>query len=218
MVPTADLDRFLEGRSGEASAARLREMAPALSYGRHRGPARVGSRPAAVAIAMYREPDGQWMIPLTLRPPTLRHHGGQVCLPGGRVEPGEGVLEAAVREFEEELGIRADLTSPHRELSPQYVYASDHLVHPVAFMIRPPPAPWRPDPAEVADVIVMPLDILSDRSRRVGVTVTRTLHRQGAAVGKLRFRAAAWRFHGHEIWGATALILDELAQVLHLTG
>ena len=76
-----------------------------LSYGRHRGPARVASRLAAVAVMLYQEPNGEWTIPLTLRPASLQHHGGQVCLPGGRVEPDEEVYAAAVREFEEELGI-----------------------------------------------------------------------------------------------------------------
>ena len=47
-------------------------MAPALAYGRHRGPARRGSRIAAVAVAVYQDHDGQWNTPLTLRPAAVR--------------------------------------------------------------------------------------------------------------------------------------------------
>lgn len=190
-------------------------MATALAYGRHRGPARSGSRVAAVAIAMYLDDDGQWKIPLTLRPSTLKHHGGQVCLPGGRVEPGESIREAALREFEEELGRVAKVTTHCGELSTQYVYASDNLVHPVVMMVDRPSLPWRPDPVEVAEVIAMPLSVLSDSSGRVMLTKSRPMRRDGVEVGRFTFRAAAIRYREHDIWGATALILDELARILH---
>ncbi len=172
------------------------------------------SRLAAVAVAIYQD-HGQWTIPLTLRPTSLSHHGGQVCLPGGRVEPGELVQDAAVREFEEELGVRAEITAHHGELSTQYVYASDNLVHPVVFTMERPMMPWQPDPVEVAEVIPVPLSVLADPSRRIVINRSQSVRRDGAEVGKLRFRAQSIGHQGHPIWGATALILEELAQMLH---
>jgi len=189
-------------------------VAPQLSYGRHRGPASVTARVAAVAIALYQELDGQWMIPLTLRPSSLQHHGGQVCLPGGQVEPNEGIFEAALREFEEELGISPQVTQRCGQLSTQYVYASDNLVHPVVAVIRRPSQPWRPDPAEVEQVIQLPLSVLLDDDSRTQLVKHRSVRARGEEVDRLTFRAAAFRHQDHTIWGATALILDQLAQIL----
>jgi hypothetical protein len=76
-----------------------RQLAPALAYGRHRGPAPEMTRRAAVAIALLKRDDGSTFIPLTMRPKSLKHHGGQVSLPGGKVELGESDLQAAMREF-----------------------------------------------------------------------------------------------------------------------
>ncbi|NND99114.1 MAG: NUDIX domain-containing protein, partial [Pirellulaceae bacterium] len=104
-------------------------VAPTLAYGRHRGPSRDQSRVAAVVIAMYQQ-EGQWMIPLTLRPATLQHHADQICLPGGRLERGETPTEAALREYQEELGVNPLIQIHCGELSTQYVFGSDNQVHP----------------------------------------------------------------------------------------
>lgn len=188
-------------------------MAPALAYGRHRGPAAERSRVAAVAIALFRDAAGQWTIPLTLRPATLTHHGGQISLPGGGLEPGETLLDAALREYAEELGVPAQLERCCGELSTQYVYASDHRVHPLVIAISRPTERWRPDPAEVAAVIELPLAELADPQRRNTSIRERVLQRAGVAVGSFSFRAPHFEAGGRQIWGATAIILDELAQV-----
>lgn len=208
---------------------------PELSYGRHRGPAGLSSRRAAVAVTLYRCPSDGWVIPLTLRPHRLQHHGGQVCFPGGRVEPGESISEAAFREFREELGVRLEGVEPCGQLSPQYVYASDHLVHPVVAIIDRP-KPWKPDPVEVDQVIVLPVARLME-APFAGSTQCSEKHARGSEkhargfekharvkrravmtaageVDQLRFRAPAFESQGHVIWGATALILDQLAQIL----
>lgn len=191
-------------------------MSPALAYGRHRGPARLRTRVAAVAVAMVPEAGGGWTIPLTLRPPTLRHHAGQVCLPGGGLEPEESVREGALREFEEELGIRPRIRLDCGELPTQYVYASDHQVHPVVFVIEPPVAPWRPDSREVADVIEVPLRQLAAPVCRVDTVQGRRLYRGQRPVGELSFRSPAFLVGGREIWGVTAMILEELVRRLEL--
>ena len=221
------------------------KLVPELSYGRHRGPARPQSRLAAVAVTLYCCPVQGWVIPLTLRPQSLQHHAGQVCFPGGRVEADETMSEAAFREFREELGVDANITTCCGQLSPQYVYASDNLVHPVVAIIEPP-EPWDPDPVEVAEVITLPLERLSHvmaggQAKHVQVRqdssgnedlnsaepneppedLPRYVIKQRRVVAdtseidQLRFRAPAVTHQGHQIWGATALILDQLAQVLH---
>tara|TARA_R110002049_G_scaffold27321_2_gene94160 strand:+ start:329147 stop:329929 length:783 start_codon:yes stop_codon:yes gene_type:complete len=195
------------------------DMSPSLSYGRHRGPWRYGSRHAAVLIAIYRDQkvdqrQGQWTIPLTRRPSTLKHHGGQICLPGGQVERGENALQAALREFEEELGVTPEQVFHCGELDTQYVYNSDNRVHPVVVLISPPRQPWRPDPVEVSEVITLPVKVLSSTSNRCEYVKERPVRKKGTQIGSFQFRAATIEHKDHQIWGATALILDQFARVI----
>jgi 8-oxo-dGTP pyrophosphatase MutT (NUDIX family) len=189
-------------------------IGPTLSYGRHRGPSPTTARIAAVAIALYRDDRDRWTIPLTLRPTTLSHHGGQISLPGGQVEPGEDALAAAVREFHEELGVRPVVRQVCGELPIQYVYASDNRVHPVVMIIDRPTQNWQPDPAEVAEVVPMPVSVLTDPSARREVIKARVVRSGGGEVGELSFRASGFQLPNHHVWGATAMILDQLAQLL----
>ena len=118
----ADLVRQLQQRLTERSSFKLRSrMAPSLAYGRHRGPAYRGSRVAAVAIAMYRDAEQRWVIPLTKRPESLQHHGGQICLPGGRVEAGEA--NTLKREFVQVW--RRDLAAEGPQVSEAHVVGND---------------------------------------------------------------------------------------------
>lgn len=194
-------------RSGES------EFAPALAYGRHRGPARDDSRQAAVVIALY-QLDGQWMIPLTMRPTSLQHHGGQICLPGGQIEPGESNTEAALREYEEELGVKANVSVHCGQLSTKYVFASDNRVCPVVVTTQTPSSLWQPDPVEVAEVIALPMSELLKTSNRSQMTKSKPVRQNGQTVGHLNYLAPAIEYDNHSIWGATALILEELARLL----
>ena len=236
-VSRTEIDR-IRSRLCDGTPLPRPRLVPELSYGRHRGPARPQSRIAAVAVTLYHCPTQGWVIPLTLRPLNLQHHAGQICLPGGRVEAGETMFEAAFREFREELGVDAKVTTFCGQLSPQYVYASDNLVHPVVALIEHP-GPWNPDPVEVAQVITLPLtqletmvpepssqntDGVFDRKvskyrdakcRGSQVIKQRGVMAHTGEVDQLRFRAPALTHQDHQIWGATALILDQLARVLH---
>jgi 8-oxo-dGTP pyrophosphatase MutT (NUDIX family) len=210
-------------------------MSPTLAYGRHRGPARNRSRIAAVAVALFRR-GNVWMVPTTLRPKFLMHHGGQICLPGGRVETGEDVCQAARREFHEELGVECRIKQICGQLSTQYVYASDNVVHPIVMIIEAPTQPWKPDPSEVEQVIEIPLSRLLATNCRTTVVREKSVCQGGAVVDVMSFRAPAFIAHvpelpsqvgtpltqvespiessGPVIWGATAMILDQLAHLL----
>jgi 8-oxo-dGTP pyrophosphatase MutT (NUDIX family) len=178
-----------------------RRFAPALSYGRHFGPAPFTARSAAVIVLVFRRA-GHWHVPLTQRPSTLRH-GGQISLPGGSVDPGESSAQAAARELVEELGTRAhcDMIG---ELSKCYVYASDFLVTPwlAATMAE---MSWTPQASEVERVVEVPIEVLLDPNCVGSMTIER---------GPFTFSAPCIRYGEDCIWGATAIILDELAQLL----
>ncbi|TWT87983.1 NUDIX hydrolase [Stieleria varia] len=182
------------------------------------------SRMAAVLVALYqsRQPDhaGRWVIPLTLRPPTMVHHGGQISLPGGRIEPGETPQQAAEREYLEELGLPPLTQQWLGTLSTQYVFGSDHLVQPQVAILKTPESDWRPNPLEVAQVMEVPLAALVNREnrktirRRRRVRAVSTQNEPVNTVLGFHFSIPVISVGPHRIWGATAMILDELAQCL----
>jgi len=196
----------------------VRQLAPELAYGRHRGPAPESARRAAVAITILRRDDGSMFIPLTVRPKSLKHHGGQVSLPGGKVEFGESDLQAAAREFHEEMGVALDDVVCCGSLPPIYVYASDNLVSPMVLVAAAPSGPWKPDLLEVDRVIELPLEVLELKRSKVKVTRTRQVVHNAEVVGQFRFRAPAFRHGEDRIWGATAMLLAELADLLRGEG
>lgn len=195
-------------------------LSPRLAYGRHRGPARRRSRHAAVLIIVYpHHASGELCLTLTRRPTSLSHHGGQICLPGGRVEAGESSAEAALREYHEELGVRAEVRAHLGQLEPMYVFASDNLVETVIVTAETPDGPWQPDPVEVDEVIELPVaQLLSlgmmnrKKSRRGKVMHTGEVFHYEFGYRAMEFVDCSGS--RREIWGATAMLLDEFAGVL----
>ncbi len=100
----------------------MRDVAPAEL------PPRGDSRPAAVLCLLF-ERVGQVHVVLTRRSSLLRYHAGEVSFPGGRLEPGESPLEAALREAEEEVGAVPGSVEVLGELSPLTTRGSRALVH-----------------------------------------------------------------------------------------
>lgn len=191
-----------------------RQLAPSLAYGRHRGPAPETARRAAVVLALLKREDGSIFMPLTMRPKSLKHHGGQISLPGGKVELGESDLQAAMREFHEELGVALEQPLCCGSLPPLYVYASDNLVSPLVIVAAAPKSPWQPDLLEVDRVIELPIEVLLGKHSRVRVKRNRIIFRDTETVGEFQFSAPAYRFEEFRIWGATAMLLGELAELL----
>ena len=95
---------------------------------------------------------------LCRRPATMRRHAGQWALPGGRIDAGEAPLDAALRELEEELGVRLDAESVVGWLD-DYVTRSGFVITPVVLWCGADPA-LRPDPGEVLAVYRIGLQAL----------------------------------------------------------
>lgn len=158
------------------------------------------------AVLLYLFPKReQWHIVLMKRPDYDGTHSGQVSIPGGRLEPGESHLQAALREFEEEIGVGVDDRNLLGKLSDLFIPPSNYLVKPfVAYALTPPR--YAPDPLEVAEIIELPVDwLLSD----VAVGRGRVKLSSGVNIVSPYFDVA-----GHVVWGATAMILNELKQVV----
>jgi 8-oxo-dGTP pyrophosphatase MutT (NUDIX family) len=194
---TAKLARGLPGRTGQHM------MATRLGYGRHYGPVPDDARRAAVLLALHRAASG-WSIPAILRPETMKAHAGQVSLPGGLVESDETLIEAALREFEEELGTAAKQMQIVGQLTPVYVFVSGFEVTPV-IAVSSSPLAFQPNEHEVAAIVELPLAELVDPARR-GQHV---IERRG-----LRFTVPHFAIARQRVWGATSLILAEFIALL----
>lgn len=117
----------------------------------------VGLKRAAVAITVVEHPDGagELAFVLTRRARTLRSHGGQWALPGGRCDPGETIVEAALREVSEEIGLALGADAVLGVLD-DYPTRSGYLMTPVVVWAGDPRT-INPNPAEVASVHFIPL-------------------------------------------------------------
>jgi 8-oxo-dGTP pyrophosphatase MutT (NUDIX family) len=163
-----------------------------------------GVRPAAVLVPVTDRPRPG--VILTQRTETLRRHAGQVAFPGGRLDPGEDAITAALREAEEEIGLPPALVTVIGTTD-GYRTGTGYAVTPVVGVV-PPDLPVIPSEAEVASVFEVPLDFLLDHAN----------HRQEMLEWQGRPRHYyEIRWEGRRIWGATAAMIVNLARRLQWT-
>ena len=142
---------------------------------------------------------------LTRRTTAMRRHSGQISLPGGRYDRDDGsLLRTALRETEEELGVSPAGPPARGRRAAALIVASPNPRAPI-LAYPPPPPVFQPAPAEVAEVIDLPLAHLLDPSARE----EEVWDFQGAPR-----RVGFYRHEHHKIWGATARILHQLEVLL----
>ena len=156
---------------------------------------------AAVLVPLFVRDGGLWIL-FTRRTETVEHHRGQISFPGGGQEPEDrNLADTALRESEEEIGLAPEDAILLGALSP-IVTVTNFYVEPFVAAI-PQPYVFRPQEAEIAELIEVPVAALLDPS------ILETKMFPG------REQPVLFYHHGDQvIWGATARMLAELLEVL----
>jgi len=157
--------------------------------------------PAAVLVAITDRPHPG--VILTVRREHLRTHAGQVAFPGGRIDPGEDAVTAALREAEEEILLDPSLVEVVGAIKP-YRTVTSYLVTPVIGVV-PPDLPLEPHEQEVADWFEVPLAFLLDPSNQ---------HRRSALFQSRERHYYEIVWNERRIWGATAAMIVNLSRRL----
>lgn len=159
------------------------------------------SVPAAVMIAVTDRP--QPGVILTVRRDHMRTHAGQVAFPGGRIDPGENAVQAALREAWEEIGLDPATTEVVSEVDP-YRTITGFAVTPVLAVV-PPDQQLSPHEHEVADWFEAPLHFVLDPANQQ----LKSALFQGR---ERHYYEIVW--NDRKIWGATAAMIVNLSRRL----
>lgn len=159
---------------------------------------------SSVLILLFQK-EGTTSFPLIKRPEYNGSHSGQICLPGGKTEPADlSPLHTAIRETEEELGIDRSSVEILGSLSPIYIPVSNFNVQPFIGWWHHP-SDYRPDTREVEKVLEMPLRHLIEQDNNHTFTLK---------ANDREIVAPYYDIDNNIIWGATAMILSELKQMI----
>jgi 8-oxo-dGTP pyrophosphatase MutT (NUDIX family) len=156
-----------------------------------------GRTHSAVLVPLYVDA-GLTHAVFTRRRHDLKRHAGEISFPGGRREPGETLLEAALREAQEEIGLPPEDVDVVGALEPVGTFVTNYAIYPFVGVIEPG-TEWVPQAREVAEVLELPLEEV------------RAAHAEKRLVRKgIPFRTDTYEVGDAMIWGATARIVADL--------
>jgi 8-oxo-dGTP pyrophosphatase MutT (NUDIX family) len=157
-----------------------------------------GRTHSAVLVPLYVDAGGVTHAVFTRRRDDLSRHAGEISFPGGRREPGETLLEAALREAHEEIGLLPGDVDVVGALKPVGTFVTNYAIYPFVGVIEPG-TEWVPQAREVAEVLELALDEV------------RAAHAEKRLVRKgIPCRTDTYEVGDAMIWGATARIVADL--------
>lgn len=163
--------------------------------------------PKQSAVMLITYPENQtWNLILIKRPDYEGVHSGQISFPGGKMEKSDAdLLETAVREAREEVGIERHFMETIGKLSKIYIPPSHFMVHPFVATAASRPE-LAGDPREVQEILHVPITSFIGEDKVVQEKVY-------ISQNKLSMNVPAFKVGNHVIWGATAMILSEFAGI-----
>ena len=163
----------------------------------------INSTPAAVLILLYLA-DNEISFFLTKRTDELKHHKGQISLPGGTQEGNEKLIDTALRETHEEIGINKTSISIIGTITPLFVPVTGFMIYPFIGYSHNKLEP-KPDPVEVATIFSVNIsDLLNEENR---TTEQRNIRGYDVQV-------PYFKLNDYQLWGATSMILSEFRDLI----
>jgi 8-oxo-dGTP pyrophosphatase MutT (NUDIX family) len=159
---------------------------------------------SAVLIPIYKK-DGQYYIVFIKRTNTVKYHKGQISFPGGGRDKGDKtLLDTALREAEEEIGVKKEDIRVIGELDDQITTTSNFIVTPFIASI-PYPYEFTAEKAEVEKIFSVPFKALLDKD---------CVKPETEMLNGKKVKSFAYYYNGTRIWGATARILNKLLDII----
>ncbi len=162
--------------------------------------------PSAVLVPIYNK-EGQCYIIFTQRTDNVTEHKGQISFPGGAYQEGDGtLLDTALRESAEEIGLKPADVEVLGELDDTLTVATNYIVTPFVGLI-PWPYKFKVDGWEAGEVIEVPISALLEKASR---------REETEVVGGRAVTSYFYHYQGRVIWGATARILHQFLELFAL--
>jgi len=179
----------------------------ALTQQERRNVAAHGAVPAAVLMPIFTR-EGRDYIVFTKRTETVDAHKGQISFPGGKQEKNETLLQTALREAYEEIGLDPKVVEILGELDREKTYVSNFIISPFVGHI-PYPYPFKINRREVQSLLEVPVSALLDK---------KNYREEIETAGDKRYRAYFFHYENEVIWGATARILKRFFDTICAAG
>ena len=164
---------------------------------------KINSTQAAVLILLYLA-DNEIYFFLTKRTDELKHHKGQISFPGGTQEGNEKLIDTALRETQEEIGINKTSISIIGTITPLFVPVTGFMIYPFIGYSLNKLNP-KPDPAEVATIFSVNISDLLNKENRT--TEKRNIRGYDVQV-------PYFKLNDYQVWGATSMILSEFRDLI----
>lgn len=164
---------------------------------------KINSTQAAVLILLYLA-DNEIYFFLTKRTDELKHHKGQISLPGGTQEGNEKLIDTALRETQEEIGINKTSISIIGTITPLFVPVTGFMIYPfIGYSLNK--LDPKPDPVEVATIFSVNISDLLNKENQT--TEQRNIRGYDVQV-------PYFKLNDYQVWGATSMILSEFRDLI----